>query len=331
MREDYPEFDRWYTRKSDEPAYICQESDNLVAFLYLKVEDEREPYPDITPPLSSCKRLKIGTFRVDLNGFKLGERFLKIVFDNALLQNVDEIYTTIFPSSIEHERLIRLLMDFGFTRHGEKRNTYGTENVYVRNMKPEFDSSKPSITFPFMSRGARKYLVPIYPEYHTELLPDSILKTESPDDFIEQEPHRNAIRKVYVSRSLFRDLQPGDVIVFYRTGGYHRSVVTTLGIFEQVHDGIQDEEQFLHLCRRRSVFSNDELREQWTYNSQNRPFIVEFLYAYSFPKRPNMAALIEYGVIKDVDSAPRGFEEITHERFETILHLSETNTRIIID
>jgi len=29
-----------------------------------------------------------------MNGFKLGERFLKIVFDNALQQKVDEIYVT---------------------------------------------------------------------------------------------------------------------------------------------------------------------------------------------------------------------------------------------
>jgi len=31
-----------------------------------------------------------------LNGFRLGERFLKIIFDNALKQKVEEIYVTIF-------------------------------------------------------------------------------------------------------------------------------------------------------------------------------------------------------------------------------------------
>jgi hypothetical protein len=46
------------------------------------------------------KRLKIGTLKVELNGFKLGERLLKVVFDNALVQRVDEIYVTIFPRSI---------------------------------------------------------------------------------------------------------------------------------------------------------------------------------------------------------------------------------------
>jgi hypothetical protein len=55
--------------------------------LYLKIEREREPYPDILPPFQPKKRLKIGTFRVELMGFKLGERFLKIIFDNAIKES----------------------------------------------------------------------------------------------------------------------------------------------------------------------------------------------------------------------------------------------------
>lgn len=38
FREDYggAAFDRWFNRKSDEPAYVCYEGDDIVAFLYLK-------------------------------------------------------------------------------------------------------------------------------------------------------------------------------------------------------------------------------------------------------------------------------------------------------
>ena len=75
----------------------------------------------------------------------------------------------------------------------------------MSSMTREFNSSNPCLPSLMCDRmGA--LLVPIYPPYHTELLPDSILNTESPADFIEQEPHRNAIRKVYVSRSHFKDL-----------------------------------------------------------------------------------------------------------------------------
>jgi predicted nucleic acid-binding protein len=331
FREDYPDFDRWFNRKGEETAYVCFQGDRLVAFLYLKIELEREPYPDIVPTFQRKRRLKIGSFRVELNGFKLGERFLKIIFDNAIKQRVDEIYVTIFPRSAEQERLINLLEDFGFTLYGEKRNPYGNERVYVRDMTPNFNLMEPALSFPFVSRLARAFLVPIYPEYHTELLPDSILRTESPSDYVEHEPHRNAIRKVYVSRSYLRELVSGDTIVFYRTDGYHRSVVTTLGIVEKVHLNIENDEQFIRQCRQRSVFTDPELREQWRYSSYRRPFIVDFLYAYSFPRRPNMAALIEHGVIRDINSAPRGFERISREQFQTILRLSETDPRLIVD
>ena len=331
FREEYPGFDGWFNQKSEEAAYVCYEAKELVAFLYLKIEDEQESYADIVPHFRPKRRLKIGSFKVELNGYKLGERFLKIIFDNAIKQRADEIYLTIFPNSLGRLRLIRLLEDFGFSLHGEKRNDYGNEQVFVRNMIPNFNSADPRLTFPYIRKYARTFLVSIYPEYHTDLLPDSILRTESPSDFVEHEPHRNAIRKVYVCRSIFRDLQSGDVIIFYRTGGFHRGVVTTLGIVEGVHLDIQDEDHFIRLCRKRSVFSDNNLRERWRYNRSNRPFIVEFLYAYSFPIRPNMASLIENGVIRDINSAPRGFERITNEQFDTVLRLSETDSRLIVD
>jgi hypothetical protein len=333
FRDDYggTAFDKWFNKKSDEPAYICRERDKVVAFLYLKPETANENYNDITPPLPPKRRLKIGSFKVELNGFKLGERFLKIIFDNAIKQRVDELYVTIFPRTLEQQRLIRLLEDYGFTRHGTKHSAYGQELVYTRDMTPRYDPANPKRTFPYASKHARTFLVPIYPAYHTSLLPDSILKTESPKDFVEQEPHRNAISKVYVGRSYFRALEPGDLILFYRTGGYYQSVVTTLGIVEEVRRDIDDEEQFIRLCRKRSVFTDKELREHWNYKPNNRPFITGFLYAYSFPKRPTLKDLIDNRVIKDIESAPRGFERITEDQLETILRLASADPRVIVD
>jgi hypothetical protein len=157
------------------------------------------------------------------------------------------------------------------------------------------------------------------------------LRTESPSDFVENEPFRNAISKVYISRSHFRDLRSGDVIVFYRTGGYYKSVITTVGIVESVVTGITDGAHFVRLCRKRSVFSDEELLGHWNYSPRNRPFVVNFLYAYSFPKRLNMERLIEIGAIRDVGSAPRGFEPMSPSVFETILEETQTDGRIVVD
>ncbi len=330
LRNDYPGFDSWFNRKSDDTVYVCRSGGELMALLYLKVENEDENYLDITPSFARKKRLKIGTFKVSLNGFRLGERFLKIVFDNALLFKVDEIYVTTFNNRIEQQRLINLLEEYGFFFYGHKNNTVSNELVYVRSFDKAANFSEPKTTYPFFSANAQIFIVPIYPQYHTELFPDSILKTESPANFVENEPHRNAISKVYISRSVERDLSPGNVIIFYRTGGLYKSVVTTIGIIENIVKDIEDETHFISLCKKRSVFADSELSEHWNYRKYNRPFIVNFLYTYSFPKRINLKRLIEIGVIPSVEDAPRGFTRITLTQLRNILKECKADESIIV-
>ena len=330
FKADYDGFEKWFNRKADETAYLCLSDEKIIAFLYLKLENKSESYPDITPTFTRKKRLKIGSFKVRLNGFKLGERFLKIVFDNALHIDVDEIYVTIFPKRIEQTRLVNLLADFGFKYHGKKESSSGKEEVYARDLSRKASVMSPKATYPFMAKNASKFLVPIHPEYHTSLFPDSILQTESPLDFVENEPSRNAISKVYVSKSLNRDLRTGDILIFYRTGGYYKSVVTTLGIVENTYTSIKDQHHFINLCRKRSVFTDEELKQQWMAYPTNRPFVVNFLYSYSFPKRINLKRLIELGVVRDIESAPRGFDKISDESFCKIIKETDSNEDIIV-
>lgn len=331
FREDYPGFNQWFNKKSDETVYISRLDNAISAFLYLKLEDEAENYSDISPVFLRKRRLKIGTFKVTLNGFKLGERFLKIVFDNAIRYHVDEIYVTIFDRTIEQKRLISLLEDFGFGHHGHKEE----ELVYVRSMANIKNLDNPKFMYPYIPiAGNNIFFVSIYPQYHTELFPDSILNTESPDDFVEHTPFRNAISKVYISRAYERDLKSGDVLLFYRTGDrypkIYSGVVTTIGIVENIVTNIRSEDEFISLCRTRSVFTDDELREHWNYRPGNKPFIVNFLYAYSLPKRPNLHRLIELGIISNASSIPRGFGKISPEQLLTVLKEAQANEGLVI-
>ncbi len=334
FRAEYKGFDRWFNKKADEVAYCCTEGGvRLVAFLYLKREDVEENYSDISPSFRKSTRLKIGTFKVTANGYKLGERLLKIIFDNALLYGVDEIYVTAFGKSTEQERLLSLLGDWGFVLHGTKTTLDGVEQVYVRNFRPTFDATDSRRSYPYISTHTRQFIVPIHPAYHTELLPDSILNTESPADYVESKPNRNAISKVYVSRSIERALRAGDTIVFYRTKSedgpaHYTSVATTIGIVQEVIDSFHTKEDFIKACRKRSVFTDVELATQWDQCPGTRPFIVNFLYAYSFPIRPNLLKLKEAGIISD---APRGFEPLSLAGFRTLLEISNVNKRVIID
>ena len=329
LKEDYVGFDKWFIKKYDEEAYITINSNNgmLLSFLYLKVEDENENYSNINPLFSPKRRLKIGTFKVISNGFRLGERFVKIIFDNALKNHVQEIYVTIYDKRPEQRRLIDLLEQWGFVLWGTKGEG---ELVYVRDFSPKFDIENLKACFPYISKGKNAYIVPIYPEYHTELLPDSILNTESPKEFIEDFPHRNCINKVYVSRAMEPYPSVGDILVFYRTGGYYKSVVTTIGEVLEVKTDFLDENDFILYCRKKSVYPEQALREMWRYSTR-KPFVVNFLYTYSFPHRINMKELIDLKVLTGINDAPRGFKPITKEQFEIILKETRSDESFIVD
>ena len=328
LRSDYAGFNRWFTRKFDDEAYITVNSNNgrLLSFLYVKIEGSSEDYSDIDPPLPPKKRLKVGTFKVVSNGFRLGERFLKIIFDNALKNRVEEIYVTIFERTDEQRRLVSLLKDWGFRKWGAK----GEESVYVRNFSPRFDVDDIKGCYPYFSRSRHFFIVPIYPDYHTELLPDSILNTESPSDFVENFPHRNCIGKVYVSWAYPPYPGKGDILVFYRTGGYYKSVVTTLGVVQDFREGFRSEEEFISYCRKASVYPEKELRQMWRYRDR-RPLALQFLYLYSFPHRINMKRLVDLRIFSGVNDAPRGFRPISKEQFNLILKETNSDESALVD
>lgn len=329
--EDYQEFENWFSKKSDNTSYLCITDGLVRAFLYLKVEENNsETYNDITPPFEPKKRLKIGTFKVTSTGYKLGERFLKIIFDNALSYNVDEIYVTIFDKREEQQRLIHLLEEWGFIFWGQKKTSNGIENVYTKDFSKKTNPENPKFHYPFITiNNNQKFIVPIYPDYHTELFPDSILNNESPNDFIENEPHRNALKKIYISRSYNRNLNRGDLLIFYRTGGHYLGVISTLGVVESVITDIRDEAHFIELCRKRSVFNDKELSKYWNWTPNNRPFIVNFLYLDSFPTpKVNLKRLRELNIINE---APRGFELIENRKFGQILDEARANGSYIVD
>jgi hypothetical protein len=149
---------------------------------------------------------------------------------------------------------------------------------------------------------------------------------------VDDKPHRNALSKVYISRSIERRLNSGDAVVFYRTqsGGpaHYTSVATTIGIVENVIDSIPSLENFIALCRKRSVFTDAQLADHWNFKPNSRPFVVNFLYAYSLPSRPNLKALRDHGVLVD---APRGFESLSNDAFTTLLRISNANAGLVVD
>lgn len=328
FRNAYEEFDRWFARKCDEEAYICRSNDGkILGFLYLKTEGTSENYSDIEPPFSPKRRLKVGTFKVESTGFRLGERFIKIIFDNALQRKVDEIYVTLFTDRGELIALEELLYRWGFVSYGIKRTEEKEEKVLVKRLHIMLDGATPKFNYPNFSHSCNKFILPIMPQYHTTLLPDSQLNSENQIDFLGREPHRYALQKVYISWASTNGAKPGDLILFYRMGApgenkKYKSVVSTVAIVDEIIENIRNEQELLSLCQNRSVFTIDELKGFWSNHRYNLK-ILKFIFVKSLTKRLTLGYLWEHDVIA-APGGPRPFTTITDAQFDMIVRDSET-------
>lgn len=334
LRTSYNEFDDWFAKKSNEEAYICKsDNEDILGFLYLKTEHKSEDYSDINPPLSPKKRLKIGTFKVEATGFRLGERFIKIIFDNAIERQVEEIYVTIHEGNGDTDALVDLLLRWGFHKHGQKGFGQNAETVMIKSLGHYNASNTPKENFPTLIYDKQKLIVPILPQYHTSLLPDSKLDTENRIDFLGKEPQRYALQKVYISKTFKRDMYPGDLVLFYRQGEPHenkkfKSVLTTVAIIDEIHSDFQSKGDFFSTCENRSVFTKDELEHLWNSRKNNNLVVVKFIFVKSLGKRLTLGYLWDNNIIQP-PGGPRPFTKITDQQFEQIL--TDSNTKINVE
>lgn len=320
LREDYEgkKFDDWFKRKGKEKAYVFEDKDGLKGFLYLKVEDESENYSDINPILSSKKRLKVGTFKIESTGFRLGERFLKIIFDNARNNKVDEIYVTLFEDKRDNVKALKSLMEqWGFQKHGYKKSN--GELVLVKSLTNYNLSQDPKFNFPIIMDNVRSFFLPIYPQYHTDLFPDMILKNEDMHLYEENKAHRYAIEKIYLSGAFNVTAKPGDLVLIYRVGDRqpkkYSSVVTGVAIIEGVHR-TKSVEECIDLCKNRSIFSEDAIRILY----DKYPTVIKLLDYEPFKTKVTLEKLQQHKIIAQA-TGPRPFEITSKEKFETIYKL----------
>ena len=355
FRIAYPGFDKWFTRKCDEEAYICNtDAGKILGFLYLKTEGSDENYSDIVPPFKPMRRLKVGTFKIESTGFRLGERFVKIIFDNALQRNVDEIYVTLYTDREELSALAALLKRWGFTNYGVKigngsgqsRMQEGSrarsrgvkigngkeEQVLVKKMKVFDNNFSFRKNFPNIQYKCNKFILPIFPQYHTTLLPDSKLNNENKIDFLGREPHKYALQKVYISWASGNGVKPGDIILFYRTGPEktkkkYTSVVTTVAIVDEIISDIHSQEELLSLCQNRSVFSVEDLKHLWRNHRSNLK-ILKFIFVKSLTKRLTLGYLWDHNIVS-APGGPRSFMRLNDEQYDQIMQDSETEIKYV--
>lgn len=326
LKNSYPGFENWLRSKENEDAYCYFENNKLLAMLMLKNEEIGEDYSDISPTMKNNRKLKVSTFKVDIKKKKIGERFIKIIFDQAIYSNVNEIYVTIFDDTDEKKALISYFERFGFSYHGKKK---GRELVYVRSMNKNYIKTDPLKTYPYIDRSNDSYIVAILPEYHTYLLPDSKLSKESYRNI--HMPVEYAIKKYYISATGFKQKPNiGDNLIFYRmkegfVPAKYSSVLTTIGIVTDIYTPTNIDD-LVNKVKGKTVYTEEAIRNY--YNSRiNITYVIEFAYITTLENKINLNDCLENSILFDY---PRGVEKITKEQFDKILEIGNVDNSIII-
>ena len=329
LKDDYKEFTEWFNKKSENWAFIhFDETGVLNGFLYLKVENENL---DIDPPQGVLKRLKVGTMKIDAHGTRLGERFIKKIFDYALDQKVAEIYVTIFE---KHIPLTELFKRYDFKKIGLKHSQNGSENVFSRKTA----GTEVCYTYPFITHNNNTniYFLSIYPEYHSRLFPDSILKTEN-SSIVQDISHTNSIHKIYIAGMRgMEHLKKNDIIVIYRTAeqgksAHYSSVFTSICVIEDYRtlDSFYDFDDFYNHCKSYSVFSKSELIK--IYKEKKYKHVIKMSYNIALSKRINRAKLIDMGIMSNDRSFYSGFGLLRYDQLMDVMKEGQVDESLIIN
>lgn len=271
IRADYPEFDDWIAKvqadSTNRECYVVQEEDGTYAAIaILKINEDDCSY-DFTPPVT-----KISTFKVapSYSGNHYGELLLKAVLQSHHDHKVGSAYVEVWD---HHQRLIDFLGLFGYLDGGRSAKS---EVVLVKDFQPRDESLSPldfHIRYgpPAVSDGASIFVIPIQDTWHNQLFPECAssgiggqLALPGVADLTTR-PWGNALRKAYLCNASAKKLSQGDIILFYRSGGF--KTVEVIGIVEDTHRTSSPEE-VLNRVGGRTVYSASDIERLAEHKSQ---------------------------------------------------------------
>ncbi|MDO4401918.1 MAG: hypothetical protein Q4C19_03245 [Clostridiaceae bacterium] len=327
LKESYIGFEEWFRKKADkgEKAFVLEEN-GVQGFLYLKEECDEDL--SINPNFIAKRRLKVGTFKINAHGTKLGERFIKIIIDKMFKEDYEETYVTIFK---QHNSLIQLLEKYGFEYYGYKTTNSGKEDVYIKKINS--NSGDINLDYPKIHlNDGNKYLLSIYPCYHTRMFPDSKLLTEK-QHRIEDISVTNSIEKIYLSAAYgLENCKKGDLIVIYRTAepgrtAKYSAVATSICVVKEIKNinSFTSFDEFKNYCVKHSVFDEKELNQFW--NNKKYPYLIKFLYNIALEKRITRDMLINN---VGIDETIRWtLIKLNDDQIKKIIELGKVNNNFI--
>lgn len=267
LKADYVGFDAWLEKvkrdSDDRVCFVIDDNGTYAAIALLKVE------ADCAYPLEQPV-VKVSTFKVAAthSGSKFGELLLKAIMQHAVTTGVATLYVEVLDS---HPEVVDFLVMFGFADEHDPKTT--TEHVMIKRLKPGDDSDTLSdLDFhvkygpPALRPTQSMFVVPIRPRWHDQLFPEK-KPTVIPDPQlwlfpaaqpVVTHPWGNAIRKAYLCHSTVKSMQPGDLVLFYRSTD--AKAATTVGIVEQTLRSTNPE-QIMTFVGQRTVYTPSEITE----------------------------------------------------------------------
>lgn len=270
IRGDYPEFDDWIAKVQGDSAnrecFVVEEDDGTYAAIaILKINEEDGSY-GLAMPVT-----KISTFKVapSYSGNHYGELLLKAVLQSHHDHDVRSAYLEVWD---HHQRLIDFLGLFGYFDGGQSARG---EVVLVKVFRPREASLSP-LDFhvrhgpPAVASGASVFVIPIQNNWHNQLFPERASFGAGGQLALPgitgqtTRPWGNALRKAYLCNASTKQIQQGDVILFYRSGF---QTVEVIGVVEDTHRTSSPEEA-LNLVGGRTVYSATDIEALARHPSQ---------------------------------------------------------------
>jgi len=320
LRDSYLPFDEWFRRKAREnnKAWVAWERPGVIGAICIYVQQDNETITEEGLRLTG-PAIKLSTFKVGqgVQGRKIGELFLKAAFRYATANSLEHIF--IHGDKEQQPLLFALLEDFGFHYVGTHPGSTGRDSVYLKkhpNSPPAETTPAPfeymRDFFPHFRHEATigKFIVPIRSGFHQTLFPDY----ESPLDrqrrlFPRTSDVGNAIKLAYLCHAQTRWINPGDVVLFYRS--QDQRAVTSIGIVES-YETFNDPEVIARRVKRRTVYSMKDIKEM-----ANRPTRVMLFRLIGHMNNSLPQAWLEgHGVL---NGPPQSITKITNEAFELVL------------
>lgn len=319
LRRNYPTFNSWFREKAREgrKAWTSWESTKELGAICIYARQENEMITENGLKLQG-PALKLCTFKVgpSVRGRKIGELFLKTAFRYATTNQLENIF--IHGNVNENQLLFEMLEDFGFFHVGQHRGSGSWDAVYLK----QHPHSEPALAlapfeylkrfFPHFLHGPKigKYIVPIRPSYHRILFPDY----DSPADrqaelFGPSSAIGNGIKLAYLCHAQTRKMNPGDVVLFYRSRD--ERAITSLGVVED-YITLEDADNIASRVKRRTVYSMEEIKQMAI-----KPTRVMLFRLIRHLRRPLSQNMLEDKRI--LNGSPQSITRISHDSFERIL------------